>query len=139
MISTFDKRVVQVGAIYDLFATVALAVPFSLTYVLSSIQALDAALGFNTRFASLDPTSHFLINLGGCAYVIWALARLRNPGRELARLDSWLRLMVVLCQIWAVGQGATPVLLGLAAILAVIGILEFRQGGVAARRRPVAS
>ncbi|WP_141685048.1 MULTISPECIES: hypothetical protein [Burkholderia cepacia complex] len=138
MISTFDKRVVQVGAIYDLLATVALAVPISLAYVLSAIQALDEALGFNTRFESLDPTAHFLINLGGCAYVIWALARLRNPGRELARLDAWLRLMVVLCQIWAVIQGATPVLFGLAAILAVIGILEFRQGGPATRGRQVA-
>jgi hypothetical protein len=118
------KKIVQLGAIYDLLATAALAVPFLSSHVLTLIQRMDGVLGFGTVFLPLDSTALFLINLGGCAYVVWALARLRAPVPELGRLDALLRLAIVLCQIWAVAHGATPILLGLAVILIAIGMLE---------------
>lgn len=124
MTPAFYKRIVQFGAIYDLLATAGLAVPTLLPYVLFLIKYLDTIFGFKTVFLPLDQTALLLINIGGCAYVVWALARLWAPSHNFGKLDALLRFMIVLCQIFAVTHGATPILLGLAAVLAAIGVLE---------------
>lgn len=120
-------RLVRFGAIYDLIATAGLAIPPVAAVVLNVIQGLDAMLGFDTAFQPVDATTMFLINLAGCFVIIWAIARLRMPGIEVGRMDAGLRLALVVLQVWAVIRGATPILLGIGLVLAIIAIMELRR------------
>ncbi|MBB5409779.1 MULTISPECIES: hypothetical protein [unclassified Paraburkholderia] len=124
-ICSSSARIVRIGAIYDLIATAVLVFPPVVPVVLDKLHALDAALGFHTQFAPLDPTSVFFFNLAGCFVVVWALAKLKTPTPEIGRMDAGLRFALVLCQIWAVFEGGTPLLLVISAVLLVIGVLEW--------------
>lgn len=127
-------RLVRFGAIYDLIATAGLAVPPLAALVLGVIRGLDAQLGFDTAFRPVDATTMFLINLAGCFVIVWAIARLRMPTVQLGRMDAGLRLALVGLQVWAVAMGATPILLGIGLVLAIIAILELRRPrGIAMR------
>lgn len=120
-------RLVRIGAIYDLIATAALAVPPLAYVVLELVRGLDARLGFNTPFHPLDATSMFFLNLAGCFVIVWAIAKLRRPTAEIGFMDAMLRFALVALQIYAVMQGATPILLGISAVLLLIGLLELRR------------
>lgn len=120
-------KIVRAGAIYDIVATAALAIPPMAYIVLQIVQWLDLQLGFGTEFLPVDPTSMFFLNLAGCFVIVWAVAKLRNPTPEMGRLDALLRFALVALQLWNVAQGATPILLGIGAVLLIIGILELRQ------------
>ncbi|WP_159732801.1 hypothetical protein [Methylosinus sp. Ce-a6] len=118
------RKIVIGCAVYDLVATTALAVPILVPMIVSLFESLDHALRFDTNFISPDPTTIFLINLAGCSVVIWALVRLRMPSVRLGRFDALYRGMIVLCQIWAVLHGATPLLLGVSVVLLGMAALE---------------
>ncbi|WP_153774202.1 hypothetical protein [Pseudomonas sp. MNR3A] len=120
-------NIVRIGAIYDIVATLPFAVPLLSAWAFQLFAGLDAWLGLGTSFSVLDPTSMFFINLGALAYVIWGVARLREPSVANGRLDALLRLLVVGLQVVALSQGATPILWGLAVVLSVFAVLQLRR------------
>ncbi|AGZ33369.1 hypothetical protein C4Q28_24190 [Pseudomonas sp. SWI6] len=118
--------IVRVGAVYDVIATLPFAIPFVAGWALQVFAGLDAWLGLGTPFARLDATSLFFINLGALAYVVWGIARWRQPTVSNGRLDAALRLAVIGLQLYALSQGATPILWGLAAVLLLLAVLQLR-------------
>lgn len=120
-------NVVRVGALYDILATAPFALPVLSVWALEALIGLDAWLGLGTTFLALDPSALFFINLGALAYVVWGVARLREPSLANGRLDAVLRLLVIGLQLFALSQGATPLLWGLAAVLLVIAVLQLRR------------
>lgn len=126
--------IVRVGAIYDILATLPFAMPLLAGWALQAFSGLDAWLGLGSEFAELDATSLFFINLGALAYVAWGVARLRQPSVANGRLNGMLRLLVIGLQLFALSQGATPILWGLAAVLLVLAVLELRAPEEGAQR-----
>lgn len=120
-------NVVRFGALYDILATAPFALPVLSLWALDALIGLDAWLGLGTTFHALDPSAMFFINLGALAYVVWGVARLREPTVANGRLDALLRLLVIGLQLFALSQGATPLLWGLAGVLLVIALLQLRK------------
>ncbi|PYB72019.1 hypothetical protein DMX11_19105 [Pseudomonas sp. LB-090624] len=118
--------IVRVGAVYDIIATLPFALPVVASLALQAFAGLDAWLGLGTAFAALDSTSLFFINLGALAYVAWGVARWREPSAANGRLNALLRLLVIVLQLFALSQGATPILWALAAVLLVFAVFELR-------------
>ncbi len=57
-----------------------------------------------------DPLTLMFVNIMGVLGVVWAMARLRTPTEELARLDALARMVVATLIIHAITWGATPIL-----------------------------
>ncbi|UTL91681.1 hypothetical protein [Pseudomonas fluorescens] len=125
-------NIVRVGAAYDILATLPFAIPLVAGWCLRAFADLDAWLGLGTAFATLDATSLFFINLGALAYVAWGVARWRQPTASNGQLNAGLRLLVIGLQLFALSQGATPILWGLAAVLLLLAVLELRAPSGAA-------
>lgn len=124
MTQTSYRKTLRMAAIYDLIVTGALIVPPLVPLAFGLIAGLDAALGFGTGFAPLDPTSVFFVNLAAAGIIAWALIRLKAPSFEALQIDIFYRLSLIMCQLWAVWQGATPILLGISVVLAIIVMVE---------------
>lgn len=120
------STIVKIGAVYDILATLPFALPVLSAWAFQAFIGLDGWLGLGTEFQVLDPTSLFFVNLGALAYVAWGVARLREPSLANGRLDAVLRLLVVGLQMFALSQGATPILWLLAGVLLLIAVLELR-------------
>tara|TARA_Y100001956_G_scaffold63353_1_gene63667 strand:+ start:71 stop:508 length:438 start_codon:yes stop_codon:yes gene_type:complete len=119
------NKLVKFGAVYDLLATSLLMLPFLVAPILGVIMQLDSAMGFNSTFKPLDSTSLFLICLGACYVTIWGVFRFLNPSYQVGRLDAILRFTVAIIQIICVGMGATPILLGITAVLITLGLVQW--------------
>lgn len=119
-----SANVLRGAAIYDLVVTGPLVLAPLVPLVLQIIGAIDRALGFGTVFTPLDPTAVFFVNLAAASVLAWAAIRLVRPDRSALLIDIAYRVVLIACQIWAVADGATPVLLGISAVLALIAVLE---------------
>lgn len=118
------EKTVRAVAVYDILATGLLVLPPLVLLAMEALAWLDAQLGFQTTFLAPDPTVLFFINLAAASVAAWALIRLRQPTVEMLRIDIGYRLLLVGLQISAVSHGATPILLGISAVLAFIAIVE---------------
>ncbi len=116
---------IRAAAVYDILVTTILAVPLLATTVVGMIASLDSLLGFDSVFLPLDETSAFLLNLAGVYVTVWAVYRYLNPSVTVGRYDAIVRFSLVAIQVICVANGATPILLGIAAVLLVIGLAEW--------------
>lgn len=121
---TKPARLLRAAALYDIVVTGPLVLAPVVPLVFKAIAGIDAALGFGTTFAVLDPTAVFFINLAAASVLAWAAIRIKRPDRSALFIDVLYRLVLIACQIWAVTNGATPVLLGISATLGLITVLE---------------
>lgn len=126
-----SRAVLRGAALYDIAASGLLAIPPVVPVALNLVAALDAALGFGTIFAPVDATTVFLISLAAITILAWGAIRLIEPSAAALKVDIAYRLALVAAQVWAVALGATPILLGISAVLIAICLLELRalRGG----------
>jgi hypothetical protein len=117
-------KVLRFAAIYDIAFTAILMIPPLVPIVLGIIAAMDAGLGFGTVFTPLDATSVFFINLGAASVTAWGAIRIVQPNTDSLIVDVLFRGVLILTQIWAVASGATPILLGISAVLLLIAAAE---------------
>ena len=131
------EKVLKGAAIYDVAATALLIVQPLVPFVLELIALADSWFGFSTSFALPDRTTIFFINLAAASVVAWAVIRILRPSREALLVDVGYRVVLVGCQVWAVLEGATPILLGISAVLLLIAGIEWlvwRQSDPKTRR-----
>jgi len=108
-----QNKVIRGAALADLAVTLPFALPVVAEAVIGLIRYLDVNLGFGTADAFFDtssPLSMMFIHIMGVLGVVWALGRLRHPLYELSRIDAYARLIVAGLILYAISQGATPVL-----------------------------
>lgn len=138
--STSVKRVLASAAIYDLLVTAILIVPPLVPFVLEVIARVDHWMGFGTTFAAPDPTVVFFFNLAAAGVMAWAIIRILQPSVTALLVDIAYRIALVACQVWAVQHGASPILLGIGAVLLFIAVVEWlvwRRSVQDQRRVPV--
>lgn len=119
-------KTLKIAALYDLLVTGILILPPVVPLLFGVIASLDGALGFNSAFAPPDRTTIFFVNLAAASVCAWAAIRLLRPSVEALMVDILFRAALIACQVWAVAEGATPILLGISAVLAAIAALEYR-------------
>jgi len=118
------KSLVRVSAAYDLIVTAPFMTPWTLTFVLGLINDLHTRLGFAGGVPVFGPTHMLFAGLMGCVVVIWSLARLRLQLPILGRYDAAARFLFAAWQIFAVANGATPIILVFTAFEFVFGVLQ---------------
>ncbi|MBO6634362.1 hypothetical protein [Parvibaculum sp.] len=105
-------KVLRAVAWSDLSVTLPFALPFIADAMIVLIYGIDRGLDLGTPALSFEmgPLAMMFVHIMGVLGVIWALARLRNPSPDLARIDAFARIAVAVLIIYAMMQGATPVL-----------------------------
>lgn len=118
------KSLVRVSAAYDLIVTAPFMTPWTLTFVLGLINDLGTWLGFAGGVPVFEPTHMLFAGLMGSVVVIWSLARIRLQLPILGRYDAAARFLFAAWQIFAVANGATPIILVFTAFEFVFGVLQ---------------
>lgn len=106
------ERIFKGVAGLDLTVTLPFALPFIAEALIVGIYLLDGLAGFGTPalYFETGPFGMMFVHIMGVLGVVWALARLRTPTAELARMDAVARLVVAALIIYAIASGATPIL-----------------------------
>lgn len=106
------ERIFKRVAWFDLAVTLPFALPLIAEALIVLIYMADGWLGFGTPalYFEAGPFGMMFVHIMGVLGVVWALARLRTPSAELARIDAVVRLAVAALIIYAIASGATPVL-----------------------------
>lgn len=120
-------RLIKAVAWCDFAVTLPFALPFIAEALIALIYGIDHTLGFGTPalFFEAGPFGLMFVHIMGMLGVVWALARLRQPLPELARIDAVARLAVAALIIYAISMGATPVLWLFVATEIVGSVLQF--------------
>lgn len=123
-----SEKVIRGVAWLDMTITLPFALPFIAEALISFLRFADSLLGFATPAATfeLGPFAMMFVHIMGALGVVWALARIRSPLPELARIDAIARLAVALLIIFAIAQGATP-LLSLFVLTEIVGCMSQRR------------
>ena len=117
-------RWVRASALYDLFVTWPLATPWTLSLLLAQLAALHQQLGLTGQMPAPDPLHQLLGALLGSLVLVWAGLRAWRPTVLLGRLDLITRLAFLSWELWAVGQGLSPLLLGFAFFEALFALAQ---------------
>ena len=96
----------------DLAVTAPFATPFIAEAIIALIYAIDREIGFATPaiMFEMGPLAMMFVHIMGVLGVVWAIARLKKPVAELARIDAIARLAVAALILFSITEGATPVL-----------------------------
>jgi hypothetical protein len=107
-----QAKVIRGFAWADLAITLPFALPFIAEAVIALLYFIDRWLGFDTPSIMFEtgPFGLMFVHIMGVLGVLWAMARLRRPEAELARMDVRARLVVTALILYAIALGATPVL-----------------------------
>lgn len=110
--SEIATKVIRGFAWADLAITLPFALPFIAEAVISLLWVIDRWLGFDTPSIMFEagPFGLMFVHIMGVLGIVWALARLRRPEADLARMDARARLAVTVLILYAISLGATPVL-----------------------------
>jgi len=107
-----QEKAIRGVAWADLAVTLPFALPFIAEAVIALIYVLDRWLDSGTPAVlfEMGPLAMMFVHIMGVLGVVWALARLRIPSPFLARTDALARLAVAGLIVYAMMEGATPVL-----------------------------
>lgn len=93
----------------DLWLFAPLALPFFSEIYIAIVLTLHQALGLSGALPGFSPFHWVFINATGILAVLWALARIRFPVRELVLADAYGRICVAIVLVFWIWRGATPV------------------------------
>lgn len=103
-------QIIKAVAWVDLVVTLPFVQPTIAYWLIGYIYYLDQQWMMLSHVPTFDPLTLMFVNIMGTLGVVWAIARLRNPSEELARLDALARVMVAALILHAINYGATPIL-----------------------------
>ena len=102
-------RVVQASALYDLFATAALATPWTLPLAHALMSSLNVQLG-GAPLPVFEAFHMFIGGLLGSVVTVWSLLRLRAPSLLLGRHDGAARFLFSGWMVWTLVHSGAPML-----------------------------
>lgn len=107
-----QRKIIRGAAWCDLVITAPFAVPLVAEAIIALLYGIDREIGFATPalMFEMGPLAMMFAHIMGVLGVVWAIARLRQPVVELARIDAGARLVVAALIFYAILAGATPVL-----------------------------
>jgi hypothetical protein len=100
------RRILAAGAIYDLVVVAPLASPWTAPFHLEVLNFFNRLGGFSGSMPDFLPIDLLFINLFGIIVLVWAVARLKWPGRPLVLGDLAVRLSVSAVLGWYTMQGS---------------------------------
>ena len=106
----------------DLWLFAPLALPFFSEIYVAIILSLHQVLGLSGALPGFAPFHWVFVNATGVLAVLWALARIRFPVRELVLADAYGRICVAMLLVFWIWRGATPVV-GLFVLTELAGAL----------------
>lgn len=118
------RVIVRASAIYDLIATAPFMTPWSLMLAIGMIDYLHTSLGLPGALPVFAATHYLFAGLMGSVVVVWSLARIHLGAPILGRYDAVARLLFALWQVYAVANGATPIILFFTVFEILFGILQ---------------
>lgn len=107
-----DRRLTRVraSALYDLFATTPLLLPWTQTLLHGALQQLHRALDAPGNLPALDLQAQLFAGLLAAVVTLWSLLRWRHPSLRLGRYDVVTRLLFLGLELWALHQGFSGLL-----------------------------
>lgn len=118
-------HIVRASAWYDLLVTWPFATPWTFVWLYGSLTTLAQTLGLPGTVHPLDATHVMFANLLGSVVLVWSLARLVNPTRQLGRLDGAARVLFAAWQLNAFLAGANAIVLGFTVFELAFAVLQF--------------
>ena len=125
MNSALYLHIVRASAWYDLLVTWPFATPWTFVWLYGSLTTLAQTLGLPGTVHPLDATHVMFANLLGSVVLVWSLARLLNPTRQLGRLDGVARVLFAAWQLNAFLAGANAIVLGFTVFELAFAVLQF--------------
>ncbi len=113
------------------WADVAVTLPVALAFIADAmivlLYGIDRGLDLGTPalLFEMGPLAMMFVHIMGVLGVVWALARLRNLSPDLTRIDAFARIAVAVLIVYAMMEGATPVLWLFVATEIAGSIVEF--------------
>ncbi|MEX6662840.1 hypothetical protein [Pseudomonas sp. W2-17] len=98
--------------------------PWTAAWVFDTFAALSAALALERPVPVLDVSGMLFANLLGSVVVVWSLWRLAQPSRRVGLYDALARTLFATWQLYAVGQGASVLILGFTVFEAVFAVAQ---------------
>lgn len=117
------RRIFLASAWYDLAVTAVFATPWTLALLYALFATIHTALGLSP-LQPLPPEGVLYANFFGSVVIVWAVLRLRSGMVWLARYDAAARFMFSAAMIYALTNGASPLLWGFLFIELTFGILQ---------------
>lgn len=119
------RRVIRASAFYDLIVTAGFATPWTATLALGTITDIHRGLGLSGAVPMIDdPFTMLFANLLGSIVVVWSVIRLIRPEPLLGAGDTIGRLLFSAWFAWALGQGASSVLVAFLVLELGWGVLQ---------------
>ncbi|MBF8162922.1 hypothetical protein [Ectopseudomonas hydrolytica] len=104
------RGLVRASGWYDLLVTAAFVTPWSFMALHGLLQSLHHGLGLPGALPPFEPMHMLLGNLMGSIICVWSVLRIRDPQQAFGRYDAAGRLLFATWQIYALMQGATPLI-----------------------------
>ncbi len=106
---TTYARIYRLSAWYDLLVTWPYATPLTLAALWSAMGHFHGVMGW-PALPDLPVLGVLFGNFFGTVVLIWSLVRLRLNDPALARYDACARWLFSIWMIYALSQGASPVI-----------------------------
>ncbi|AJW47325.1 hypothetical protein [Ralstonia mannitolilytica] len=129
--STF-VRLVRASGWYDLIVTAPFATPWSFMLLHHALNAVAGVLGI-AGLPPFEPAHMLMANLMGSVVCVWSVLRIRHPSVALGRYDAVARTLFAAWQGYALGSGATLLVVPFMVAEAGFGLLQ----AMPVRRVPV--
>jgi len=117
-------RVVRASAWYDLVVTIGFATPWTFAAILAGLEELSGLLGITARFPTFEPVHMLMANLLGSIVTVWAILRLRDTRVQYGRYDAAGRFLFATWQLYALVQGAHPIVWSFLVVEVAFGIAQ---------------
>lgn len=127
------RQLTRASGWYDLVVTAAFVTPWTFAAVYGWLGQWSLSLGLEAPPA-FEPIHGLMANLMGSIVCVWSVLRIRDPQQAFGRYDAVGRGLFATWQLYALSQGASP-------LIAVIMFFELAWGiaqSLPVRDRPAA-
>ena len=117
-------KIVRFSAWSDVLMTGGFVTPWSFALIYAGLGAVATKFSLPGNAPAFDPLHMLMANQLGIVIMLWVVVRLRNTRAEFGRYDAIARFISCVCQIYAVIEGASVLVLGFTAVEFVMASLQ---------------
>ena len=117
-------KFVRFSAWSDVIMTGGFVTPWSFSAIYAALAAIASEFSLAGSVPDFDPLHMLIANQLGIVIMLWVVVRLRNTRAEYGRYDAIARFISCVCQVFAVANGASVLILGFTAVEFVMASLQ---------------